>query len=233
MYNPFFLFSRRKFKTGLRYASLSSRIFAMTFDAILLLILMTPIVSAISRALFPDIDLNYQVMLLQSTVQQLVHGAMTIQEAWELMLEKGVVVKVLFEHLIQILLSAVAVIWCWQTYNTTPSLAVMGIEIVDAETGGTPTLRQYIIRFLGVVLCMIPFGIGMFWILFTPRNQAWQDLMAGTAVLKKRSWILGKDYPAPEPEEDEADETGRKDDDNETDDSSPEENEKPSPKDKA
>mgnify|MGYP002137453156 CR=1 FL=1 len=69
--------------------------------------------------------------------------------------------------------------------------------LADANTGGKPTLKQCIIRYLGVILAMIPLTLGMVWIMFDKRNQGWQDKLANTVVLQKESkWPWQKDKAA-------------------------------------
>ncbi|MCG9727559.1 hypothetical protein L1D38_19825 [Vibrio brasiliensis] len=37
-------------------------------------------------------------------------------------------------------------------------------RIVDANTGRKPSLRQYIIRYLGYIVATLPLGLGIFWV---------------------------------------------------------------------
>lgn len=82
-------------------------------------------------------------------------------------------------------LPAFIIIGLWIKVQTTPGkMAFRGI-IVDAETGGHPTPRQFAIRYIGYLVSTLPFGLGFIWAAFHPRKQAWHDLLAGTLVVTK------------------------------------------------
>ena len=57
-------------------------------------------------------------------------------------------------------------------------------KIVDAKTGEKPTLTQFIIRYLGYFVAVIPLGLGIFWVAWDSKKQGWHDKMAGTLVVK-------------------------------------------------
>ena len=60
-------------------------------------------------------------------------------------------------------------------------------RIVDAKTGGKPTTRQLIVRYLGYFVSTIPLGLGLLWVAFDPRKQGWHDKLAGTVVVRPRN----------------------------------------------
>jgi uncharacterized RDD family membrane protein YckC len=198
MFNPLFPFGRRKKETGLRYASMSSRFFAMSLDMLLLIAIFTLPVSHLAGLIFTAATPEIQMHVLQTALAGLLYEDATLGDAFTELRKHQVLFKLMFEQITQLLLGAILIIWFWNRYHTTPALALMGMEIVDAETGEPPRLKQYILRYLGVVLCMIPFGMGMLTMLFNPQRKALQDITANTAVLKKRPWIGAKDYPLPE-----------------------------------
>jgi uncharacterized RDD family membrane protein YckC len=57
-------------------------------------------------------------------------------------------------------------------------------KIIDATTGEKPTLKQWILRYLGYFVSLIPLGMGYFWVAFDKRKQGWHDKMAGTIVVQ-------------------------------------------------
>ena len=67
----------------------------------------------------------------------------------------------------------------WQSSQSTLGKMVFHSKIVDATTGGKPTIKQFLLRFVGFTL-----GIGFIWILFDARKQGWHDKMANTVVVK-------------------------------------------------
>lgn len=81
---------------------------------------------------------------------------------------------------------AVAAIAFWLYKQATPGKMVFGARVVDAKTGGTLSVRQSIVRYLGYFVALIPLGIGIFWVAFDPRKQGWHDKLAGTVVIRSR-----------------------------------------------
>ena len=81
-------------------------------------------------------------------------------------------------------LPAVLVIWLWSKMQATPGKLAMSARIVDADTGGAPTLTQLLIRYAGYFVSTIPLGIGLIWVGLDRRKQGWHDKMANTVVVK-------------------------------------------------
>ena len=73
--------------------------------------------------------------------------------------------------------------WMWRL--ATPGKMAISAEIRDADTGGAPSLPQWIFRYLGYFLATIPFGLGLLWVAFDPRKQGWHDKLADTVVVFK------------------------------------------------
>jgi uncharacterized RDD family membrane protein YckC len=88
--------------------------------------------------------------------------------------------------LLQLLLPALAFIGFWQARSTTPGKMAIGAIIVDANTGGKPSTRQWIIRYLGYYVAIIPLLLGLIWVGLDPRKQGWHDKLAGTIVIFKK-----------------------------------------------
>lgn len=80
-------------------------------------------------------------------------------------------------------LPAIAVILFWVYKQATLGKMLTNIKIVDAKTGCSPTLKQYIIRYLGYFVSSIPLGLGCLWVAWDPKKQSWHDKMAGTLVI--------------------------------------------------
>jgi uncharacterized RDD family membrane protein YckC len=77
----------------------------------------------------------------------------------------------------------IAVIAFWTLRQATPGKMATRMRIVDATTGEKPTLRQWIIRYVGYFVSTIPLGLGIFWVGFDRRKQGWHDKMANTLVV--------------------------------------------------
>ena len=90
------------------------------------------------------------------------------------------------DFLINWLLPAIAVIVFWIYRQATPGKIAISARIVDAATGGKPSTRQLIVRYLGYYVSMLPLMAGIVWVAFDPRKQGWHDKLAGTVVVRPR-----------------------------------------------
>lgn len=88
--------------------------------------------------------------------------------------------------LINWVLPAVAVLLFWTYRQATPGKMAIRARIVDARTGGPPTTRQLVIRYLGYYLSTLPLLLGFIWVAFDPRKQGWHDKLAHTVVVRPR-----------------------------------------------
>lgn len=80
-------------------------------------------------------------------------------------------------------LPAVAILVFWQYRSATPGKMFMSAEIVDAQTGGRPSTRQLVLRYVGYYVATIPLLLGLIWVAFDARKQGWHDKLAGTMVV--------------------------------------------------
>jgi uncharacterized RDD family membrane protein YckC len=78
----------------------------------------------------------------------------------------------------------VVVIVFWVYKSATPGKMMLGLTIVDAKTGGKPSTGQFIGRYLGYYVSMLPLFLGFIWVAFDKRKQGWHDKLAGTVVIK-------------------------------------------------
>jgi uncharacterized RDD family membrane protein YckC len=76
------------------------------------------------------------------------------------------------------------VVLFWKYKSATPGKIWMGIMIVDAKTGGTPSLGQLVLRFVGYIVCSLTLFLGFLLILFDNRKRGLHDMIAGTLVIK-------------------------------------------------
>jgi len=90
------------------------------------------------------------------------------------------------DFLINWLLPAVAIVVFWIYRQATPGKIAISARIVDAGTGGKPSTRQLIVRYLGYYVSMLPLMAGIVWVAFDPRRQGWHDKLAGTVVVRPR-----------------------------------------------
>lgn len=83
-------------------------------------------------------------------------------------------------------ITGLVVLLFWVERGATPGKLVLGIRIIDAETGGTPPIGRLVLRYLGYIVSAIPLGLGYFWMLWDARRQTWHDKIGGTLVVKTR-----------------------------------------------
>ena len=86
--------------------------------------------------------------------------------------------------LINYVLPAIAVLLFWHYAQATPGKMAIAARIVDAETGEKPSTGQFIGRYLGYFVAIIPLGLGIIWVAIDRRKQGWHDKLAGTVVVR-------------------------------------------------
>ncbi|MCI5189101.1 MAG: RDD family protein [Candidatus Electrothrix sp. AS4_5] len=97
-------------------------------------------------------------------------GASFIHGAWDVLLNY--------------ILPAIAVIIFWIYKSATPGKMATKLTIVDAKTGGQPSTGQFIGRYLGYYVSILPLCLGIIWVGIDKRKQGWHDKLAGTVVIK-------------------------------------------------
>jgi len=90
-----------------------------------------------------------------------------------------------FAQTIVQIMTAVIVIVFWMMRMATPGKMVIDAVIVDARTFGKPSLFQYVVRYIGYFISMIPLFLGLLWVAFDRRKQGWHDKLAGTVVIRR------------------------------------------------
>jgi uncharacterized RDD family membrane protein YckC len=91
-----------------------------------------------------------------------------------------------WDLIINYLFPAVAVMIFWLYKSATPGKLFTRLIIVDAKTGGKPSVGQFIVRYLGYFVSIIPLCAGLIWVGIDDRKQGWHDKLAGTLVLKNQ-----------------------------------------------
>lgn len=82
---------------------------------------------------------------------------------------------------------AIAVIIFWVQKSATPGKMAIAARIVDANTGARPSNAQFVGRYFAYFVSFIPVGLGILWVAFDSRKQAWHDKLAGTVVVRAQS----------------------------------------------
>jgi uncharacterized RDD family membrane protein YckC len=90
--------------------------------------------------------------------------------------------------LVPILDVIVAVVYTfvfWINWQATPGKMAFKAKIVDAQTLGKPTTKQFIGRYFAYILSTIPLGLGFLWVAFDDKKRGWHDMLAGTLVIER------------------------------------------------
>ena len=82
-----------------------------------------------------------------------------------------------------LLILPLAVILFWVYKSATPGKMMTGLRIIDARTGAKPTTTQFVLRYIGYYVSMIPLFLGILWVALDPKKQGWHDKIAGTVVV--------------------------------------------------
>lgn len=80
----------------------------------------------------------------------------------------------------------------WIKKSATPGKMAIAAVIVDAKTGGKPTTKQFLIRYLGYGLSTLPCFLGYLWVVFDARKQGWHDKLADTVVVRRKAGLSGE-----------------------------------------
>ena len=83
------------------------------------------------------------------------------------------------------LLGGAAAVAFWRAYGATPGKLAVGVRIVDARSGGTPSTGRLVLRLFCYLLSAAPLYLGFLWIAFDRRKQGWHDKIAGTLVIQE------------------------------------------------
>ncbi len=92
----------------------------------------------------------------------------------------------LTEFIVTWVLPALATLAFWEFKAATPGKMAVGAKIIDAKTGGKPSLGQYVGRYFAYFLSGIFFCLGFLWVAFDGRKQGWHDKLAGTLVVRRK-----------------------------------------------
>jgi|GEM_PF-743107 len=163
------------------YPSFFKRIITSTMDILLVSALFTPITSILNRHIFLR---KYGAMLAEHDVD--IRDAQAVSELFaspEMAPYAGLsdIIEVTTPMLlIHIISMGIYFVGSWYYIGCSPMKYMLGMRIVDENTGKRPKLFNLIWRFLGYSL----FIIGIWTIFFTKKNQALHDKLGKTIVVK-------------------------------------------------
>lgn len=88
------------------------------------------------------------------------------------------------DALLNYLFPVIAVLAFWIYKSATPGKMAIHAVIVDANSGLKPSTIQYIIRYVGYIIAIIPLCLGLAWVGWDPKKQGWHDKLARTVVIR-------------------------------------------------
>lgn len=72
----------------------------------------------------------------------------------------------------------------WKYKSATPGKMLMGIALVDADTGRNPSTGRLVLRYFAYIVSAVPLLLGFIWVAFDKRKQGFHDKIAHTLVIK-------------------------------------------------
>lgn len=163
---------------GPRYARFNDRFFASALDTGLMFLLLAPLFEWSNAWVMGDVSISKVL----AEAQQL--GVAEL--AADHIANSGIVALMFQSSLLQFVIAGCVLIPFWVVFQSTPGKFLIGMKIVDVDTGEAPDFHQYFIRYAAFILSLTPFFIGFVWAAFTKKKRAWHDMLADTAVVYSR-----------------------------------------------
>jgi uncharacterized RDD family membrane protein YckC len=80
------------------------------------------------------------------------------------------------------LAAAVYFVFFWSGTGQTPGMRIMRVRVITSA-GAPPSVLRSLVRFVGLILAIIPLFAGFLPVFFDSRRRALQDFLAGTVVV--------------------------------------------------
>jgi len=193
----FSLFFRKKDKISSKlYPTFSRRIFAVILDLALLSIVAVPATHLVSRLVFngnpPSQELrtiNHHASRDAKTIKMWAENVNTDPD-YIAFKEEGRLYLAVAEQFIQMMILSVIILAFWMKTQSSPGKMLLSMKIVDADDfSKKPSVFQFITRWFGYILSMLPFGLGLFYINLNKKRRAWHDLFSNTIVISEKEYL--------------------------------------------
>jgi uncharacterized RDD family membrane protein YckC len=171
-------------KDTVEYAGFYVRMSAFGLDSLAVLLPLSFVFGLFYSLAWGEANFGDEQMLM---LQQTGNDPQLMQQALAQMAEEGRFSRWIMENLIFSISSGALVIGLWHYFSSTPGKMLLGMKIVDADSGLPPSMKQNIIRYAGYFVSTAVLCLGMFWVGFDKRKQGWHDKMANTVVVYKKS----------------------------------------------
>ncbi|MCT4635788.1 MAG: RDD family protein [Rickettsiales bacterium] len=185
---------RESFSGSSKYPGFQARMMASLIDLTLIALLFSPLFmllgnlvygdsapsEMIRHAVFDMIEVNKDTGMKPDFIAFI----STNPEYSDYFFKQYGLIKMVLLQLSQLIAIMVVVMVFWFKKQATPGKMLLSMKIVDAKTLGKPSSRQLIIRLVGYIISVVPVFLGVIWIVFDSRKQAWHDKIANTLVIK-------------------------------------------------
>jgi uncharacterized RDD family membrane protein YckC len=81
------------------------------------------------------------------------------------------------------LVSIAYLVYFWSTTGVTIGNRVMNIRVAKAD-GSALSWGTGIVRYIGLIVSIIPIFLGLLWVIWDPNKQGWHDKLANTVVVR-------------------------------------------------
>lgn len=168
-------------KDAPRYAGFNRRMIAATFDSIIVLLFVAPLIDRALQALYGPLPVDYATLMFRIGSEQDPYQLMQVVQTQ--IIDSGLfarwVENSFWQTAVLMVLSGV----CWFFWEATPGKMILGCRVVDAKTLDPISVRQIVLRLLGYLVSGVFSFLGFFWIGFNKKRRGWHDYMAGTVVI--------------------------------------------------
>ena len=185
---------RETFSGSKKHPGFQARMIAALIDLTVISIMFIPLFILLNNLIYGDTspsDLINQAMVelisyndTNNTQVDLMSFIHNTPEYNDYFFKEHGFIKVAINQVIQFICLAAVILAFWIKKQATPGKMLLYIKIVDATTLGKPTNRQLIIRLFSYIISVVPLFLGMIWLIFDDRKQAWHDKIANTLVVR-------------------------------------------------
>lgn len=189
-------------KQEIIYSGFISRALAALLDCLIIGFFLWPLFVLVEKVLFggilPSDVLNNIAMEYQSQIYEIGANSKNfpelIKKTFYLIIEtprfkayfyeEHGYIKIIINNLVQIF-SFLAIVFVFlHKKQSTPGMMLIGIKIVNANDLSAPSAKKLLIRSFALIFALVPFLLGIIWIVFDSKKQGWHDKIASTLIIK-------------------------------------------------
>ncbi len=157
---------------GLRYVGFWLRFAAYLIDSVILDIPIVIVYAVAFASILPDLHCTLVYAADGHTVQ-------SFQCA-----NYQVLGRLLIPGVVALALPTLYFVILWGWLGQSVGQKLLGMRVVDLNTGSRISYSRALLRYVGVGIAWLPFGLGLMWAGWDPRKQGWHDKIASTLVVR-------------------------------------------------